>query len=48
MRYLPPQMFSLCCALGVALMLAACSGDTKYRTTAGADPAAVTAAGRSG
>ncbi len=38
----------LCCALGAALMLAACS-DTKYRTitttvTGGADPAAVAAA----
>ena len=42
MRHLPPQMLSLCCALGVALMLAACSGDTKYRTVeGGADPAAV-------
>ena len=43
MRHLPPQMFQLCCALGVALMLAACS-DTKYRTATaagGADPAAV-------
>ncbi len=39
------HMLPLCCALGVTLMLAACSGDTKYRTLdGGADPAAVAAA----
>ena len=35
-----PQIGRVCCALGVALMLAACSGDTKYRTIASGDPAA--------